>query len=307
MATVAGVALPRVNASGLEPARLGSGMDMLLSALAFSLMGVCVKALGGRLPVAQVVLARSVVSLLISWWLLRRAGLSPWGQRRWLLVSRGVLGTAGLYCVFLAIAGLPLAVATVLQYLHPTFTALLAWPLLGERPGARVWLAVALGWLGVLLLTDPAALAVFQPVGTAAGVALPTGPLLFALAGAMLSALAYVSVRALRRSEHPLVVVFYFPLMALPLSLPLVLLNPVAPRPAEWGWLLGVGVFTQLGQLALTRGLMAMPAARATALSYVQVPLAALWGLLWFGESLDPDILTAAGLVLGSTLLSLGR
>ncbi|MCT0213943.1 DMT family transporter [Synechococcus sp. CS-1324] len=280
---------------------------MLLSALAFSLMGVCVKALGGRLPVAQVVLARSVVSLLISWWLLRRAGLSPWGQRRWLLVSRGVLGTAGLYCVFLAIAGLPLAVATVLQYLHPTFTALLAWPLLGERPGARVWLAVALGWLGVLLLTDPAALAVFQPVGTAAGVALPTGPLLFALAGALLSALAYVSVRALRRSEHPLVVVFYFPLMALPLSLPLVLLNPVAPRPAEWGWLLGVGVFTQLGQLALTRGLMAMPAARATALSYVQVPLAALWGLLWFGESLDPDILTAAGLVLGSTLLSLGR
>ncbi|WP_259702312.1 MULTISPECIES: DMT family transporter [unclassified Synechococcus] len=307
MATVAGVALPRVNDSGLEPARLGSGMDMLLSALAFSLMGVCVKALGGRLPVAQVVLARSVVSLLISWWLLRRAGLSPWGQRRWLLVSRGVLGTAGLYCVFLAIAGLPLAVATVLQYLHPTFTALLAWPLLGERPGARVWLAVALGWLGVLLLTDPAALAVFQPVGTAAGVALPTGPLLFALAGALLSALAYVSVRALRRSEHPLVVVFYFPLMALPLSLPLVLLNPVAPRPAEWGWLLGVGVFTQLGQLALTRGLMAMPAARATALSYVQVPLAALWGLLWFGESLDPDILTAAGLVLGSTLLSLGR
>ncbi len=286
-------------------------MDMLLSALAFSLMGVCVKALGGRLPVEQVVLARSVVSLLISWWMLRRAGVSPWGQRKGLLVSRGVLGTAGLYCVFLAIAGLPLAVATVLQYLHPTFTALLAWPLLGERPGARVWLAVALGWLGVLLLTDPGALALVLPPGTAAGVAagaaLPTLPLLFALAGALLSALAYVSVRALRRSEHPLVVVFYFPLLALPLSLPLVLLHPVMPTTAEWGWLLGVGVFTQLGQLALTRGLMTMPAARATALSYVQVPLAALWGLLWFGETLDPDILTAAGLVLGATLLSLGR
>jgi drug/metabolite transporter (DMT)-like permease len=290
-------------------------MDMLLSALAFSLMGVCVKALDGRLPVAQVVLARSVVSLLISWWMLRRAGVSPWGQRKGLLVSRGVLGTAGLYCVFLAIAGLPLAVATVLQYLHPTFTALLAWPLLGERPGARVWLAVALGWLSVLLLTDPGVLALVLPAGTtdgvatgvAAGAALPTGPLLFALAGALLSALAYVSVRALRRSEHPLVVVFYFPLLALPLSLPLVLLHPVMPTASEWGWLLGVGVFTQLGQLTLTRGLMTMPAARATALSYVQVPLAAIWGLLWFGETLDPDILTAAGLVLGSTLLSLGR
>ncbi|MCX5930889.1 MAG: DMT family transporter [Cyanobacteria bacterium] len=279
---------------------------MVASALAFSLMGVCVKALGGRLPVAEVVLARAVVSLLISWWMLRRAGLNPWGQRRGLLVGRGILGTAGLYCVYLALTGLPLAVATVLQYLHPTFTALLAWPLLAERPGWRVWGAVLLGFLGVAVLVVPGrAGAVGAGFGAAAGAGLPALPLLFALAGALLSALAYVSVRALRSSEHPLVVVFYFPLMALPLSLPLVLLQPVAPTAAELGWLLGVGVFTQLGQIALTYGLMGMAAARATAISYVQVPLAALWGVWWFGETVPATAGLSALLVLLATLLSL--
>jgi len=276
---------------------------MLASALAFSLMGVCVKAVG-RLPVGEVMLARAVVSLTISVWMLRAAGISPWGERRGLLLGRGLLGTAGLYCVYSALAGLPLAAATVVQYLHPTFTALLAWPLLGERLNGRVLLAAVLGWLGVVLLADPALLG-STFAGNEAG--LPLLPLLFGLAGALFSALAYVSVRALGRSEHPLVIVFYFPLVALPLSLPVLWIDPVLPTAVELGWLLAVGLFTQLGQLALTRGLMALPAARATAVSYVQVPLAALWGVLWFGELVAPGTLMAAVLVLMATLLSLRR
>ena len=55
---------------------------MLSSAASFSLMGVCVKAVGGRIPVAEVVLARSAVSLLLSIVMLRQAGLDPWGQRQ---------------------------------------------------------------------------------------------------------------------------------------------------------------------------------------------------------------------------------
>ena len=103
---------------------------MLSSALSFSLMGVCVKAVGSRIPVAEVVLARSAVSLVLSVLMLRQAELDPWGRRRGLLVLRGVIGTAALLCVFTALTQLPLAPATVLQYLQPTFTALLAWLLL---------------------------------------------------------------------------------------------------------------------------------------------------------------------------------
>jgi drug/metabolite transporter (DMT)-like permease len=279
-------------------------LAMVASALSFSLMGVCVKQVGGRIPAAEVVLARALVSVVLSWLLVRRAGLSPWGQRRGLLIGRGAIGSVALLCVYIALAELPLASATVLQYLYPTFTALLAWLMLGERIGRRVLLAVLLGWSGVLLVARPAEL-LGPALGLARGASLAGPAVLIAVAGAFCTALAYVSVRSLARSEHPLVIVFYFPLVAVPLSLPLVLLNPVLPTPLELLWLLGVGVFTQLGQVFLTSSLVALPAARATAISYVQVAFAGLWGWLLFGEALDGWTVAGAALVLAATLISL--
>ena len=284
---------------------------MLSSALSFSLMGVCVKALGGRIPVGEVVLARSAVSLVLSVAMLRQAGLNPWGERRGLLVLRGVIGTGALLCVFAALAQLPLAPATVLQYLQPTFTAVLAWLVLRERIGLRMLLAALLGWLAVLALSNPNELmALLGPLGRWLGQwqqPLPWEGVLLAIAGALLSACAYVSVRALGRTEHPLVIVFYFPLVGLVLTLPLVALQPVWPTAWEVLALVGVGLFTQLGQIGVTKGLLGMPAGRATAMSYGQVPLAALWGWWFFREPLDPDTAVAAGLVLAATLLSLRR
>jgi len=244
------------------------------------------------------------VSLVLSLAMLRQAGLNPWGQRRGLLVLRGVIGTAALLCVFAALALLPLAPATVLQYLQPTFTALLAWLLLRERIGLRMVLAALLGMLAVVVLCSPQELSGLLGRG---GPALPLAGIALAIAGALLSACAYVSVRALGRSEHPLVIVFYFPLVGLVLTLPAVLLQPVWPSPSQALALLGVGLFTQLGQIGITRGLLGMPAGRATAMSYGQVPLAALWGWWFFREPLDPDTALAGGLVLAATLLSLRR
>ncbi|CAK6692104.1 Pseudopaline exporter CntI [Cyanobium usitatum str. Tous] len=275
-------------------------LGMVASALSFSLMGVCVKQVGGRIPAAEVVFARAIVSVALSWWLLHRAGIPAWGNRRLLLIWRGAIGTAALLCVYAALAALPLAAATVLQYLYPPFTALLAWLLLGEPIGKRVLAAMALGWLGVLLVAQPAGL-------LQGGATLALVPVLIAVAGALFTALAYVSVRSLGTSEHPLVIVFYFPLVALPLSLPLVALNPVLPTPAELLWLVGVGIFTQLGQVYLTRSLTALPAARATAISYVQVLFAGGWGWLLFGESIDSWTIAGAGLVLAATLVSLSH
>ena len=275
-------------------------LGMVASALSFSLMGVCVKQVGGRIPAAEVVFARAIVSVALSWWLLHRAGIPAWGKRRWLLIWRGAIGTAALVCVYAALAALPLAAATVLQYLYPPFTALLAWLMLGEPIGKRVLAAMALGWLGVLLVAQPAGL-------LQGGATLALVPVLIAVAGALFTAFAYVSVRSLGTSEHPLVIVFYFPLVALPLSLPLVALNPVLPTPAELLWLVGVGVFTQLGQVYLTRSLTALPAARATAISYVQVLFAGGWGWLLFGESIDSWTIAGAGLVLAATLVSLSH
>jgi drug/metabolite transporter (DMT)-like permease len=276
---------------------------MVLSAFSFSLMSLCVKQLGGRIPVAEVVFIRALISLVLSWWVIQHQGVSPWGHRRPMLVWRGVVGTLALFCFYAAISQLPLAAATVLQYLYPTFTAALAWGALGERAGKRIILAMGLGWIGVLLVAQPDWLA--QLTGDSAMDALPPLAVVIAITGALLTALAYVTVRHLAEDEHRSVIIFYFPLMSVPMALPFVVMNPVWPNPMDWAWLVGVGLFTQLGQIFLTRGLTSMPAARATAINYVQVVFAALWGLLFLGESINELMVLGAVLVLGATLISL--
>ena len=272
---------------------------LIACALAFSLMTVCVKHLGGRLPVAEVVLVRSLISIAITLAMLRRLKVSPWGEQRGLLLIRGGLGTAALLCFFEALARLPLAAATLLQYTYPTLTALAAWLLLGEPIRRRIGIAVLLGLLGVMLVVQP------EWVGSTVG-SLPAMAALIGLGGALLTALAYVSVRQLSVQEHPLVIVFYFPLVSVPATLPLLWGQATLwPNPTEWVWLIGVGLFTQLGQIWLTEGLAALPAARATSINYVQVVFASLWGVLFFAEPITGVVVLGALCVLGATLISL--
>jgi drug/metabolite transporter (DMT)-like permease len=252
--------------------------DMALAAFFFSIMSLLVRTAGEEQPSWQIVLARAFVSLVLGWIVLRGTGRSPWGTHRRLLFLRGLLGFGGLSCFYWALVHLPLAEATVIQYTNPIFTALLAAVLLGERM-ARLEVAALLGCaVGVLLVTRPSALfgGTLEP--------LPLLPVLVALLGAVLSAGAYVTVRKLGASEHPLVVVFWFPLVATPLSLPAVLTTWVTPSARGWLLLLGVGIATHIAQLFMTRGLQREPAGRATAVSYLQIVFAACWGLLFLGE-----------------------
>lgn len=267
-------------------------LALLGSALMFSLMTLGVKHLGARLPVAELVLARSIVGLSISLGMACLIGINPWGRRRGLLALRGLLGTLALGCIFAALKRLPLAEATVLQFLYPTITAALAWILLGESASRHSVGALLIGWVGVLVLVRPGS-GVF-----------PMGGVLLALAGAMLTSLAYVSVRELANSESPLVIVIWFPMVSGLLSLPLVLLHPVVPSGNDLLWLLAIGLFTQAGQLGLTEGLARLPAARATPIGYVQVAFASFWGWWVFGEKLTPTTLLGGGLVLLAALLS---
>ena len=261
-------------------------------------MTVCVKQLWGRLPVAEVVLCRALISVVLTAVGLKLANVSPWGERRGLLLLRGLCGSLALLCFFEAITVLPLASATVLQYTYPTFTALAAAVFLGERLRRSIVLAVLLGWGGIMLVAQPDWLS--RGMTT-----LPMTAIVIALGGAVFTALAYVCVRRLSSTEHPLVIILYFPMLSVPLTLPLVAHEGVMPLGAEWIWLLGVGVFTQLGQIWVTEGLSRMPAARATSINYVQVVFAALWGWLVFSESLNAWVISGSILVLISTLVSL--
>lgn len=272
------------------------------SAFAFSIMTAFVKAAGERIPSQEIVAARAVVSLVLSWALLRHAGLSPWGTRRKLLLLRGFLGYLALACVFHAVTALPLADATVIQYLYPAFTAVLATLLLGERPTPAIVVSGVAGLVGVMMVAQPSAV-----FGHGAA-PLDARDVSIAVLGALLTAMAYVVVKKLSPDEHPLVIVFYFPLVTLPATFPFLWTSAVMPQGREWLYLLGVGLATQFGQVLLTRGLQYETATRATALTYLQVVFATLWGVTFFGEVPGAWTVAGAALVVGSSLaLAFGR
>ena len=256
-------------------------------------MALFVKLVGDHgIPVLETVAARSVVSLVISYVGLRRDGVALLGTRKGLLAARGLVGFVALLCVFYAITHLPLAEAMVLQYLHPMFTALLALFFLKEHLTMGTVICIVLSFLGVLIIVQPD----FLFASTEAN--FDGMSVIIAIAGAFGSAVAYTLVRALGKTEHPLVIILYFPLISLPASLVLLWGDFVMPEGVEWFYLLAIGIATQIGQIGLTKSMRTESAARATSFGYLQVVFAMLLGILFFNEYPSLDTLMSASLII---------
>ncbi len=251
---------------------------MILSALGFALMSACVKYVGNYgIPVFEIVAARALVSLVISYVDVKRKRLSIWGNNKRLLVARGAVGTMALMCVYYAVTSLPLAEATILQYIHPVFTALLAVLFLKERIQFSTIICIVLCLLGIFTMVQPT-------ISAQATSTLPLVSVMVAILGAFGSAVAYVIVRKLSQTEDPSVIIFYFPLIALPVSLVLIADDFIWPNLYLTGLLVLIGIFTQVGQIGLTKAMQTQAAGKASAYSYVQILFSMLLGVFIFNE-----------------------
>lgn len=271
---------------------------MLLSAAGFALMGASVKMVSTYgIPLVEIVAARSLISLLISYLDIKRKKLSVWGHNKSLLVARGLVGAIALFCVYYAVTTLPLAEATLIQYLHPAFTAVIALIFLKESVHLSTILCIVLSILGLTLLAQPSLIHQQQTV-------LPTFSILIAVLGALGSAIAYVLVRKLSQTEDSSVIIFYFPLIALPISLFIPGQQFIMPNIEALGLLILVGIFTQLGQIGLTKAMQNDTASKTTAYSYIQVIFATLLGWIFFAES--PSLWTwiGGGLIMAGALIN---
>ncbi|PWI32545.1 EamA family transporter [Vibrio albus] len=251
---------------------------MLLSALGFALMAASVKHVSNyHIPVFEIVAARALVSLVISYLDVKRKRISVWGNNKPLLLARGMVGTLALMCVYYSVTTLPLAEATILQYVHPVFTAVLAVLFLKESLQRSTLICIVLCLTGLFLIVKP-------EVDGGVTANLPLFSVLIALMGAFGSSIAYVIVRKLSQTEDSSVIIFYFPLVALPVSLVLMGDSFVMPDLYLTGVLVLVGIFTQVGQFGLTKAMQTQEAGRASAYSYVQIIFSALIGALFFNE-----------------------
>ena len=267
---------------------------MLLSTLLFAGMNACVKQLH-HLPALEIIFFRSVFSIVASYVALRRLGVAPFGNNYRLLISRGSTGALALICYFLALQNLPLATAVTVQYLAPIFATVLGIWLVREPVLGWQWVFFGLSFGGVLLV---------QQGGTAVAhvaQAAPGAGLLYlgiGVVGALVSGLSYNAIRKLRGREHPLVIVFYFPLISLPIAAVACLFNWQTPHGTDWLWLLACGAFTQGAQLTMTRAYQLERLSRVAPLNYLGMFYALGLGYLFFAETFGPLAYAGMALVL---------
>ena len=269
---------------------------MLGAVLFFSFMSLLVKLGGGTMPASQLVFARVSVTLVLSLAHLRWLGISVRGVHKRLLAARGLTGTLALGCFYYALTELPLGDATAIQYTNPVWTAVIASFFLGEGIHRRDVVGAMLGVVGVFLVA--------QPTFLFGGRSLPPLALGAACVASVVSAFAYTAVRALRKTDHPMVIVAWFPLVAFPFVAPVAALQWKPPTATEWAVMAGIGLSTQIAQVMLTEGIHRMPAGRATSVGYLQIVVAFALGLVFFNETPSMWSIIGSTLIIGATLVT---
>lgn len=268
---------------------------MVESAFYFSIMSALVKLAGQTVPFQMIVMARTAVALVASVVMIRAAGVPFWGNNKRLLITRGVLGFIGLACFFYSITHMPLAEAIVIQYMNPVLVAVWAAMLLKERITPHIVISAVACVVGVVPIARPAFI-----FGVPSSI--PPLALGAAVTGAVVSSAAYTAVRKLGTTEHPIVIVFWLPVVALPFAIPWAVSTGFVPNLREFFILLAVGLATHAAQVRMTQGLQLEAAGRASSMTYLQVVFAFVWGTLFFGEVPTVTAIAGATIVLFATL-----
>ncbi len=263
---------------------------MLISTFAFSIMNLVVKLLP-HIPANELILFRSLISLGLSYYTIRKLKLNPFGNNKKSLFLRGLFGTIALTCYFFTIQNIPLASAVTLQHLSPIFTAILAFLILGERLAPIQVLFFLLAFVGVAIVKgfdDRIDLLYF----------------ILGIASSVFAGLAYTYVRKLAKTDHPIVVVFFFPLVAIPAMLIFSAFNWVTPAGMDWFYIVLMGICTQVGQLYMTKALHTETANKVIILKYLNIIYALIFGFFILGETHGFYSLMGIALVLSGIVLN---
>ncbi|WP_347261048.1 DMT family transporter [Rudaea sp.] len=264
---------------------------MAASAVLFGLMAIVMRLGTERgLHAFEMGFFRSAFGLLFALPLLHGRGLALLRTNHFhLYLLRGGLGAVSMLASFWALAHLPLAQAIAISFSTPLFVTIGAVFLLGEIVRARRWTAVAVGFVGVLVIMRPGSLHF-------------SVDMLVALGGAMAAASAYISIKFLSRSEPADAIVIYMTAIMGVVTLPLALATWT--RPDATGWLLAalVGLLGTAGQITMTRAYHMGEVSALAPLNYLQLPVVSICAWFIFAQSVDTGTLAGAAIIIAANL-----
>jgi drug/metabolite transporter (DMT)-like permease len=271
---------------------------MLLASLSFAAMGGFAKVVSQVLPPVEVTFFRNIFGVVLVGLSIWKVPLKQTGGKFLLLLFRGSIGFAALLAYFYIMAHIPLGEAVTYNKTSPIFVAVFAYIFLGEKLHPSALIAIILGFVGIVLIAQPDAggfdkydiLGIFSGMG---------------------AALAYTSIRELRKyydtraivmsfmgvgTLAPLLLMLVTPYVEVPKDFDWMFAKFVMPEGVEWGYVTAVGVFATMSQLLMTKAYELTKAGIVGTISYTNIVFALIIGVM-LGDAI-PDFWTVLGIIL---------
>ncbi len=277
---------------------LGDGVKyMLIASFSFAIMGAFAKLASQSMSSLEVVFFRNVFGVAIVGFAIYKKPMVGKGGKPLLLFFRGFMGFVALLAFFYNIAHISLGDAMTWSKTSPVFTAIFAFLFLKERLSLSGWIAVFVGFVGIVFITQPSGLGFskYDFLGLFSGIG---------------AALAYTSIRELKNYYDTRAIVLSFmgigtlgPVVLFWVSnfvdmpeLDFILGEFVLPKGIVWVYVIGMGLFATLSQLLMTKAYSLEKAGIIGAVSYTNIFFSVIVGVM-LGDAL-PDFATSVGISL---------
>ena len=271
---------------------------MLLASLSFAAMGGFAKVVSQTLPPVEVTFFRNIFGVVLVGIAIWKVPLKQTGGKPFLLLFRGSMGFAALLAYFYIMAHIPLGEAVTYNKTSPIFVAIFAYVFLNEKLHKSALLAIVVGFVGIVLVAQPegGSFDKYDLLGIFSGIG---------------AALAYTSIRELRKYYDTRAIVMSFMGVGTAAPLVLMLITPyvevsenfdwmfaefVVPQGSEWLYVTAVGIFATISQLLMTKAYELTKAGIVGTISYSNIVFAVVIGVM-LGDPV-PDIWTVLGILL---------
>lgn len=276
---------------------------ILVSTLAFTIMSALIRSLGERVPLGEIAFSRSLFALIPLMAMLHWRGELHQAfelNRPIRHLTRAIAGVGSMFCNFASLARLPLADMTAIGFIAPLFNVALAAIFLGEKVRLFRWAAVAIGFVGVLIMLAP-------HLGGAERDSTAAFGAMLALIGAFLVSVSMTQVRELVATETTASLVFSFTVLCTLTALATAFWGWVKPSPWDAMILLWTGIFGGIGQITVTESYRYAGAGTVAPFSYTSMIYSIIIGYSFFGEVPDVLVLFGAALVVVAGLFVIYR
>lgn len=293
---VAGYIARRTAVWNAIPGNVRGGIWMLIAAALFAAMVAMIKAAGETLHVTEILFFRQIFMIMLVLPVIARGFPEVLTTKRLdLQLIRIVSALTAMLLSFTAVMHLPLADVITIGFAKTFFITIFAIVILSETVGIRRWSAMAVGFVGVLVVAGPEGGESLNIYG------------LMAIGGAAAAGLVMVIIRKLTRTDKPVTILTYQAIGIGLLTLPPTIWFWKTPTLDELLLLIAIGAVSLVGQMSNIYAFRAGEASAIAPLDYLRLFYATIFGLIWFDEWPEPKVFIGAAIIIGAAFYTMRR